>query len=396
MIKLLTNRDISTSHHKIIQGLLANAVEVYIAVAFLKKNGLNMLLPFFDKPIKFKILAGYNFGISDPDALTTLYDYTEKSNRIAAYLVNLKLKQVFHPKMYLIKDQHHCHIIIGSANLTNGGLAANNESSIYHQCSDSDPIWRETLAYFDECIDIARADVLSKRIISIYRKWQKKQKVINIQSEEFPDMSANLIYDLTKLKAHYHALDKKEILAGFKLKEEHYQQAKEVLDEIINKTHTPIQFKTLVEDLVGRSGEHGLWYSNGMFRHKTSIFDQQSQFKKLIKSIKDNLDKSPEHIYKTALQIASGIKGVGPNFIGEIMMTYAPNKLANINQNPITVLRKEGGADIKAYSSSFDEENYEEYNAIIKEIADKLGLKNMLEMDYFFNTIYQKIKNNSK
>jgi hypothetical protein len=40
-----------------------------------------------------------------------------------------------------------------------------------------------------------------------------------------------------------------------------------------------MQFKTLVEDLVGRSGEHGLWYSNGMFRHKTSILTNRASLK---------------------------------------------------------------------------------------------------------------------
>ena len=74
------------------------------------------------------------------------------------------------------------------------------------------------------------------------------------------------------------------------------------------------------------------------------------------------------------------------------MMTYAPEKLANINQNPITVLRREGGVDIKASSSSYNGKDYEEYNAIICEIAEKLGLKDMLEIDYFFNIVYRKIK----
>jgi len=392
MIKLITNGDPLSSHHQLLKELLANATEVYIATAFLKKAAVNILLPYFSKPIRFKIIAGYNFGITDPEALTTLRVQADHSALVTGYLVNMNLKQVFHPKLYLIKDQQHCHIITGSANMTNGGLNVNNEVSLYYRCTVDDPMWIASQAYFADCISSAKADLLSERIIAIYRDYHKKQKKIMVQAEEFPDLTGSLIYDLKKLKAHYGRLDKIEIQAGFKKKRADYREAKEVLNTIADHQHTPAQFKVLVEDMVGKAGTPGLWYSNGMFRLKTGLFKQQDGFRRLIKAIRSNVDRSPQYIYQTAKDITRDIKGVGPNFIGEIMMTYAPEKLANINQNPITVLREEGGADIKASSSSYNGTNYEEYNAIIREIADKLGLKDMLEIDYFFNIVYQKIK----
>lgn len=394
MIKLITNGDPLTSHHSLLKELLAGATEVYIATAFLKNAAVTMLLPYFKKPIQFKIIAGYNFGITDPDALTLLRVQADRSSLISSYLVNMNLKRVFHPKLYLIKDQEHCHIITGSANMTNGGLSVNNELSIYYRCTEDDPMWLSSLAYFTDCISTAKADLLSDRIIAIYRDYHKKQKKIRVQAEEFPDVTDSLIYDLKKLKAHYALLDQKEIKAGFAKKRADYQEAKEVLNIIADQQHSPAEFKELVEDMVGKTGAPGLWYSNGMFRLKTGLFKQQADFRKLIEAVRSNLDKSPQYIYQTARVITKGIKGVGPNFIGEIMMTYAPAKLANINQNPITVLREEGGVDIKAFSSSYNGIDYEEYNAIIREIAEKLGLKDMLEIDYFINIIYQKIKKN--
>jgi hypothetical protein len=392
MIKLITNGEPLSSHRNLLKELLANATEVYIATAFLKKAAVNILLPYFSKPIRFKIIAGYNFGITDPEALTDVRVHADRSALITGYLVNMNLKQVFHPKLYLIKDQQHCHIITGSANMTNGGLNTNNEVSLYCRCTEDDPMWLDSLAYFSDCISPIKADLLSERIIAIYRDYHKKQKKIMVQAEEFPDVAGSLIYDLRKLKAHYARLDQKEIKAGFRKKRADYQEAKEVLNTIANQQHTPAQFKVLVEDMVGKAGTPGLWYSNGMFRLKTGLFKQQAGFRKLIEAIRSNVDKSPQYIYQTAKDIAKSIKGVGPNFIGEIMMTYAPDKLANINQNPITVLREEGGADIKAHSSSYNGTDYEEYNAIICEIAERIGLKDMLEIDYFFNIVYQKIK----
>jgi hypothetical protein len=63
-----------------------------------------------------------------------------------------------------------------------------------------------------------------------------------------------------------------------------------------------------------------------------------------------------------------------------------------MNKNPITVLRREGGVNIKASSSSYSGSDYKEYCNLIKEISLKLELQNMLEADSFFNEIYWKIK----
>jgi hypothetical protein len=88
----------------------------------------------------------------------------------------------------------------------------------------------------------------------------------------------------------------------------------------------------------------------------------------------------------------SGIDGAAVNYVTEIMMTYNNRDFANMNRNPITVLKQEAGANIKAHSSSFTSDEYQEYCTLIKEISGELGLKNMLEADSYFNDIYWKIK----
>lgn len=209
---------------------------------------------------------------------------------------------------------------------------------------------------------------------------------------EFPDVEENTIYNLDRLRRHFDNLDKGKLQQEFELKRDFYLEAKQILDQIAVREHSTEEFKEMIENLVGKKGKLGLWYSNGMYRHKGKIFDQQSKFRNLILVIKVNIDKRPSIIFNLAKKEVDKIGGVGPNFIGEIMMTYAPEKLANINRNPITVLKKEGDVDIKGHSSSFDGNDYEEYNSIIGEIAEALGLQDRLEADYFFNSIYQKVK----
>src|SRR5207247_5984060 len=47
-------------------------------------------------------------------------------------------KSTFHPKYYRFKTGKTIRMILGSANLTDGGLATNIEVSVLHECSDSD------------------------------------------------------------------------------------------------------------------------------------------------------------------------------------------------------------------------------------------------------------------
>ncbi|PSK90836.1 restriction endonuclease PLD domain-containing protein [Taibaiella chishuiensis] len=394
MLQFLSNSESSTHLDKVSE-LITLADEAYIMVAFLKTSGLKLIKEQLSKVKKFRVIAGANFGLTEPDALAELLKMAKDDNK-AAYLNRMDSKQIFHPKLYMFVVKGKGHLIIGSANLTKGGLNNNNESSLYVQCSINDPVWKEAYAHFMNCVSPDNADILTDRIISIYREYYLKQKKIHDELDKIPDLSTNLFYDLNKLKSHFDSLDKKQIKKGITEKEKYYMQAKNVLDKIILKTHPIEEFKYLIEELVGKSKMIGLWYSNGMYRGKEKIFNQQEGFRKLVRNIKDNLHKSPGDIYEEAKEISKSIYRVGPNFIGEIMMTYAPEKLANINRNPITVLRDEGGVNLKSHSQSFNGADYEEYNSIVKEIAFKLGMKNMLAADYFFNEIYQEIKRKNK
>ena len=390
MIKLITNNSFS-SHYTLLEEILPSAEEVYISVAFLKSSGVNKLLTHFKKAKEVRILTGTNFGITDPEALSKILNIPKPLN-ITGYVNKLNSKVVFHPKMYLVRSGETAHIIIGSANLTNGGMEVNHECSVYYKGTVTDQLWVDSFSHFLSCISPENADQLSDTLISIYQKYHKAQKERNQLSETFIDVEHNVFYDLTKLKARLDELDKATFNKGIQEKTSYYNEARKVLDRIISKKHSSQEFKELVEDLVGKKDAPGLWYSNGMFRHKEKIFKQQSLFQELIRNIKNNRNRVPAFIYDQAKQITKNIDGVGPNFIGEIMMTYEPTKLANINRNPITVLIKDGDADIKNHSKYFNGEDYAKYNSIVNDISFRLGLKSMLEVDYFFNTIYQNLK----
>ena len=70
-----------------------------------------------------------------------------------------------------------------------------------------------------------------------------------------------------------------------------------------------------------------------------------------------------------AKEMVKNVNGAAVNYVTEIMMTYNSVDFANINRNPITVLKEEGGVKIKAHSSSYKGVDYSEYCDLVKEIC---------------------------
>lgn len=395
MIKFVSNTTESHGHASTVKTFLKDAEEVFISVAYLKCSGLAHLRKFMKTDTRFKIIAGANFGITDPEALTEILGYMEPGatdGRVMGYLNNLKSTVNFHPKMYLARKGGTGHILIGSANLTDGGLEKNNECSIYYECGVDDQVWKDARDHFMNCIAPDHSHLLTGPLIEEYAEFHDRQEEDERQRKKFPKVGLFLHSDTNRLRYYLEMQDPAELEKGFSEKKAHYLEAREILERMRKKVLPHKEFVTCIEDLVGKADTKGLWYSNGMFRHKGKLFAEQEGFRRLVTVIHDSMGNPPAFIFDEAKRVSKEVKGAGPNFIGEMMMTYAPDWLANINQNPITVLREEVKANIKRYSSSYNGSNYEEYNDLITRLGTELGLDSMLKMDYFFNIIYQQLK----
>lgn len=389
----------TTANHKIqIETELKSCDEAYIAVAFLKSSGLNILLPsikeFLKRGSKLTLVAGQNFALTEPSALHSLrllfQDYP--SSKLYLAKANSATK-VFHPKFYLFQSQNNCCIITGSANITEGGLVNNKEASLVVNCSSSDSIWLETLEHFNSLIDPHSADEATLLVIKQYETYYEQQKQYNRKAKPIPNKTkSQLAFDYHSLLKHFQRFDNKKRDETFSDKMANYKEAKKILDAIAdNPRLTQKQFEPLLDSLVGSKEEFNLWHSGSLFRLRRSVYPYYKEFQKLVKYIRENKSQSAATVFSNAKDIVKMIEGAAVNYITEIMMTYNPKEFANMNKNPITVLKQEGGVNIKTSTSSYNGMDYQEYCDLIKEISSKLGLRNMLEADSYFNDIYWRI-----
>lgn len=395
-----TNQKKSDNHLTAIVGNLKLYNQAFFAVAFLKNSGLEFLI----KPIKdflksggqLTIIAGQHFALTEPKALHWLRKIFKSYPTSKLYLAKAtSADSVFHPKLYLFKSNKDCCMISGSANITKGGLIANKETSITAVCLATEKIWIEAMYYFDTLTNNDNADEATLLVIKQYETFYEQQQQFNKRVKPIPTRSkTQLAFDYQNLIKHFKKFNNLKRLKNYRNKVDDYKKAKNILDQIAdNSKLTQKQFEPLLDKLVVRKGdEFRLWHSGSLFRLRNKVYPYFKEFRDLVRYIRENKGRRPEIVFDEAKQRVSLIEGAAVNYVTEILMTYNNKEFANMNRNPLTVLRQEGGVNLKAHSSSFTGPDYEEYCELIKEISSKLGLKNMLEADSFFNEIYWKIR----
>lgn len=395
--KFISNNN-SSNHLKVILNYLEDADEIWLATAFLKMSGLNLLLPHIKKHIKLNkpihIIAGQNFGLTEPEALRKLYDDFGTYTNAKFYLDKAEGNQsIFHPKLFIFKKDSKGFIISGSANITKGGLTTNKEASLFVETSISSVVWKETIKYYNEICNNENADSLSLMIINRYKDFYEEQKIIRRKQKVSPDKkSSDYSFSYVKLKKRLNEYKIADFKEKFKQREKDYKQAKELLIEIVDlKRLTQVRFEEIIELLVGKSGQKALWQSGSMNRHKAKVFECKDEFRKLVKFIKENQKSSPNTVFSKAKELVQDVNGARINYVTEIMMTFQPERFGNLNGNPIKVLKEEAGVYFKSHSSLYTGDDYQEYCLIIREICNELELKNLLEVDSFFNIIYWKL-----
>ena len=136
-MKLLTN-----NYEDELARLALDATEIKVAVAFLTAGGLNWLPKADTAHTEF--IVGIDLRITTLDALKML---VEKGVDVRIFHEQGKM---FHPKVIYLNAPDGETLIVGSNNLTSGGIASNHEASlVIHRNEASKEAFDDFLAYFE-------------------------------------------------------------------------------------------------------------------------------------------------------------------------------------------------------------------------------------------------------
>lgn len=111
---------------------IREAEEVRIAVAFVSTSGIALidsaLKRCLDRGGYLEFLVGLDLSATEPQALWNLYELSQSHTGVAMYCyADLGPSVVYHPKLYIMNAGNETTAILGSSNLTEGGLKRNLE-----------------------------------------------------------------------------------------------------------------------------------------------------------------------------------------------------------------------------------------------------------------------------
>jgi len=176
-IQILANTNYAIA--EVIKSELLESTKVNIAVAFLRKSGIDQIFKALDYVLtknnaKVEIIVGLDFKTTDYSALLTLEEIGSKYPGFNYYCFGDKRDNfndlIFHPKIYLFSNERYVNkkytSIIGSSNLTGGGLSSNFEvNAVFREIkpvyySQAEAIYNEIK--FTDSVFIPTSDYLAK------------------------------------------------------------------------------------------------------------------------------------------------------------------------------------------------------------------------------------------
>ena len=227
------------SHEEILINCISKSNTIKIAVAFLKRSGLTILYPHIVEALQDNcdvvFIVGLDFGQTEPEALKAILHLTKHYGNCSLYLALPKQRsKIFHPKIYYFKMAQTISAIIGSANLTSGGLKDNHECSLYIEVDSKNNVVEEIENYFHATINsdfCAKATILH---ISQYEKFyqQQRNKRLSIQAKPTGCLS-DINFNDQALKRYFTIYTERfDIKRDLIYRTKNYNKAKNILDTI--------------------------------------------------------------------------------------------------------------------------------------------------------------------
>ncbi len=194
--------------------------DIKIAVAFLSLRGINLIYNSIDSALRkgasLEFLAGLDMQTTEPAALQFLHNLSKNNNNLSLYCyASIEPSSIYHPKIYLLKNSDDTRVIciVGSSNLTEGGLRKNIEANFVIEADTNQDI------ILDSYLTYNRLKFHPKRVIP---------------DDEFLNLYSELCSSEKKQRTEYKKNQfRKNLLKSFEEKTKKLQHPKPTLKDLI-------------------------------------------------------------------------------------------------------------------------------------------------------------------
>ncbi len=213
-MKIMRIEIINNDSKKLVEILLramAKSNRLRIAVAFVSTRGISLLEQGLQDCIRrncyVEFILGVDLYVTDSEALQNLYQLSKANQNVKLYCYRGSNSEgnseaIYHPKLYIADQTSVVTTIIGSSNLTEGGLRSNVEFNVLIESeSDSDIVSNIHELYLrikfsDRCFK--PDDEFIQLYSEIYSAKEDQKKIIK-KEEHFRKLSLEIAEKISSL-----------------------------------------------------------------------------------------------------------------------------------------------------------------------------------------------------
>lgn len=407
--QLLVNSAPSANHSVSVEALFQGATQLDCMVAFARSSGYTKLettlCAALDAELSARFVVGLDFYHTEPPVLEALFALVDcYPEQFEFFISGENRTRTFHPKAYAFQyTDASCKVVIGSANLTAGGLSLNHEFSLFTEssnCTLADEVASEIVNLLQSGeIEVATRERLNEyarrhKIYALHNRAAKLNAEADCKNEttKAPSKGAfylpTLLSILTLMKADRTNFG---FISQQRARARRHANALGYLDKLRTQpVGTPAQFITYYEPLVSGLG----WHSGGLERGKNIVAKKgpvfQAGLRDLYAQLQANSKLSAEDAYSLLHSYLSRIPNAGTNVLTEALHTFDPLRFAVMNQNSVNGMTLAGYRTFpkKPDKSNVDAALYADFCAKAKRVCAALGLANLGELDALFNYAY--------
>ena len=162
---------------------MASATRTMMAVAFVKFSGVRLieesLVDLLDRGGKAEIIFGLDFSLTDPRALSRVMKIQASRPALTLFAFSDPYlpgrEPSFHPKLYMFEQEDSdWTAIIGSSNLSQGGLIDNVEIGVAIDGPRTDPLIADVFAFYRSVRGRESLFVPTDDYLEVYQKIRSK------------------------------------------------------------------------------------------------------------------------------------------------------------------------------------------------------------------------------
>jgi HKD family nuclease len=187
---------------------IEQAREIRIAVAFVSQSGLDLIEAPMQSALRtgatIEFLVGLDMHTTEAAALQSLYELSCANEYVSLYCYSSSSRgSIYHPKLYLFKSEDAATSIIGSSNLTSGGLQKNREVNVLLEGTILDEAISDSFAAYSELKLDPNRTIPDDEYVRLYGEVSRAVKKVERKAksdEDFQDLLTRLNEKAKSLK----------------------------------------------------------------------------------------------------------------------------------------------------------------------------------------------------